>query len=106
MGTFGKSINFTKSGISVIIRDAEIKDAKALIDVNTNIAKEKIYMIREPDEAIYTIEGEKNKIERYMNSEGSLYLAAEVNNKVTGYIDFQNGGLRRTKHARSFQFIS
>ncbi len=102
MGTFGKSIYLAKNGARVIIRDAEIKDAKELIDVNMNIAEEKIYMMREPDEALYTVEGEKNKIERYSNSEGCLYLAAEVNNKVTGYIDFQNGGLRRTKHAGSF----
>ncbi len=102
MGTFGKSIYLAKNGAKVIIRDAEIKDAQELIDVNMNIAEEKLYMMREPDEALYTIEGEKNKIERYSNSEGSLYIAAEVNNKVIGYIDFQNGGLRRTKHAGSF----
>jgi RimJ/RimL family protein N-acetyltransferase len=92
----------TKNGVRVIIRDAEPKDAQSLIDVNMNIVNEKIYMMREPGEAIYTVEGEKNKIERYLNSEGSLYLSAEVNNKVIGYIDFQNGGLKRTKHAGSF----
>ena len=102
MGRFGKKNYLTKNGIKVIIRDAEPKDAQSLIDVNMNIVNEKIYMMREPDEAIYTIDGEKNKIERYLNSEGSLYLAAEVNNKVIGYIDFQNGGLKRTKHAGSF----
>ena len=102
MGRFGKKNYQTKNGITVIIRDAEPKDAQSLIDVNMNIVNEKIYMMREPDEAIYTIDGEKNKIERYLNSEGSLYLAAEVNNKVIGYIDFQNGGLKRTKHAGSF----
>jgi len=102
MGRFGKKNYQTKIGITVIIRDAEPKDAQSLIDVNMNIVNEKIYMMREPDEAIYTIDGEKNKIERYLNSEGSLYLAAEVNNKVIGYIDFQNGGLKRTKHAGSF----
>lgn len=102
MGRFGKKNYLTKNGIKVIIRDAEPKDAQSLIDVNMNIVNEKIFMMREPDEAIYTIDGEENKIERYLNSEGSLYLAAEVNNKVIGYIDFQNGGLKRTKHAGSF----
>ena len=102
MGRFGKKNYPAKNGINVIIRDAEPKDAQSLIDVNMNIVNEKIFMMREPDEAIYTIDGEKNKIERYLNSEGSLYLAAEVNNKVIGYIDFQNGGLKRTKHAGSF----
>ena len=101
MGRFGKKNYPAKNGIKVIIRDAEPKDAQSLIDVNMNIVNEKIFMMREPDEAIYTIDGEKNKIERYLNSEGSLYLAAEVNNKVIGYIDFQNGGLKRTKHAGS-----
>ncbi len=102
MGRFGKKNYPAKNGIKVIIRDAETKDAQSLINVNINVANEKIYMMREPDEAIYTIDGEKNKIERYLNSEGSLYLAAEANNKVIGYIDFQNGGLKRTKHAGSF----
>lgn len=102
MGRFGNKNYMTKNGVTVIIRDAEPKDAQSLIDVNVNIADEKIYMMREPDEAIYTVEGEKNKIERYLNSEGSLYLSAEVNNKVVGYIDFQNGGLKRTMHAGTF----
>lgn len=102
MGRFGNKKYVTKDGIRVIIRDAEPKDARSLIDVNMNVVNEKIYMMREPDEAVYTVEGEQNKIERYISSEGSLYLAAEVNNKVIGYIDFQNGGLKRTKHAGSF----
>lgn len=102
MGRFGNR-NFTaKNGVSITVRDARPEDAGSLINVNMKVVEEKLFMMREPGEAVYTIEGEKSKIERYLGCEGSLYLAAEADNQVIGYIDFQNGGLKRTRHAGSF----
>ena len=75
------------------------KDAKSLIEINLSVIDEKLFMLREPGEAIYTIDGEIRNIENLLKLEGTLYLVAEVNKKVVGYLDFKNGGFRRTKHS-------
>lgn len=91
-----------KNGLNIIIRSAEPKDAVPLIDINLNIVNEKLYMLRSPGEAFYTPEGEKEKIIRNNSSKGSLYIVAEAEGKVVGYLDFQNGGFKRTMHSGSF----
>lgn len=102
MGKTEKKYHTAKSGKNILIRNAESKDAGFLIDVNLKIAGEKIYMLRSTEEALYTKEGETAKIENYLNKEGSLYLIAESENKIAGYLDFQNGPFKKTKHAGSF----
>lgn len=99
MGRIGKKSYLTKDGTDVIIRDAEPRDAEQIIEIILQIVREKLYMMREPDEAIYTKDGEVINIENLLNSEGTLYIVAEVRNKVVGYLDFKNGALKRTKHA-------
>ena len=99
MGRIGKKNYLTKNGENVIIRDATPGDAESLIEIILQIVREKLYMMREPEEAIYTKEGEVINIENLINSEGTLYIVAEVGNKVVGYLDFKNGALKRTKHA-------
>ena len=91
-----------KNGLAINIRNARLIDAEQLIDINLSIIDENLYMLRSSGEAFYTPEGEKEKIIRNNGSEGSLYIVAEADGKVRGYLDFQNGGFRRTRHSGSF----
>ncbi|MCB0728032.1 MAG: GNAT family N-acetyltransferase [Ignavibacteriae bacterium] len=91
-----------KNGLNVIIRNAHPKDAVQIIDVNLKIVNEKLYMLRTPGETFYTPKAEKEKIAQYELSDGSLYIVAETEGKVVGYLDFENGGFKRTKHSGSF----
>lgn len=102
MGSIEKKNYLTNTGINVLIRNAGPGDAENLIDINMKIVNEKLYMLRQPEEAIYTKEGEIKKIENYLENDGSIYIVAEVDKKVIGYIDFQNGPFKRTQHAGSF----
>ncbi|MEO8210514.1 MAG: GNAT family N-acetyltransferase [bacterium] len=90
-----------KNKRNVLIRNAHQDDAETLIDINLKIIDEKLYMLRQPGEAVYTREGEIKNIENLLNNEGALYIIAEVENKAVGYLDFRNGGLKMTKHAGS-----
>lgn len=101
MGRIEPKNYLTKSKTKVVIRDAHPVDAEKLIDINLKIIEEKIYMLRQPGEAVYTKESEVKNIENLLKGEGTLYLVAEVENDVAGYLDFRNGGLKITKHAGS-----
>ena len=102
MGKIDRKNFISKNGSDVSIRTAEPRDAESLIDINMKIVNENLYMLRSPGEAAYTKDNERNKIENYLNSEGSLYIVAETGNKAVGYLDFQNGPFKKTKHAGSF----
>ncbi|MBK8550392.1 MAG: GNAT family N-acetyltransferase [Ignavibacteria bacterium] len=102
MGKIESKKLLSKGGETIIIRTAEPADAESLIYINMKIVNEKLYMLRQPREAVYTKDGEIKKIKDYLNSTGSLYIVAEVNGKVVGYLDFQNGGFKRTQHSGSF----
>lgn len=91
-----------KNGLNVIIRNAQSKDAVQIIDINLNIVNEKLYMLRTPGETFYTPKAEKEKIAKYETYEGSLYIVAETEGKVVGYLEFENGGFKRTQHSGSF----
>jgi len=91
----------TKNKTNVLIRVAHRDDAEQLIEINLKIIEEKLYMLRQPGEATYTKEGEVKNIENLLNCEGTLYIVAQVENNVIGYLDFRNGGLKITKHAGS-----
>lgn len=102
MGKIESEKYLSKDGEAILVRTAEPGDAESLIYINMKIVNEKLYMLRQPGEAIYTKEGEIKKIDNYLNSMGSLYIVAEVDKKVIGYLDFQNGGFKRTQHSGSF----
>jgi RimJ/RimL family protein N-acetyltransferase len=105
MGKAGKKQYFTKDGKSILIRDAEPKDAASLIDINTKVINEKLYMLRESDETNYTIDREAENIERHHSSEGAVFIVAEADGMIAGYLEFENGIFKRTKHSGMFSMF-
>ncbi|MEO8664495.1 MAG: GNAT family N-acetyltransferase [Ignavibacteria bacterium] len=98
MGNTENKIHKNKSGDSVLIRNAAESDAAQIIEINKEVIGEIYYMLREPEEGNYTLENAGNDIKNHLNNPGSLYIVAEVAGKVSGFLEFQNGGLRRTAH--------
>lgn len=92
----------TKSLRPLTIRTARPGDAGAINAIKREIVSQREYMLVEPDEANYSNEREAEKIKRYDESPGSLYLVAETDGEVIGYLDFANGHLRRTAHSGMF----
>jgi len=105
MGTIVNETHRDKNGKEIIIRNASVNDAARLIEVNKLVVAEQLYMMREPEEAIYTIENEVKSIENHLNNAGSLYIVAVSEGVVTGYLEFQNGGLKRTSHSGMFSMF-
>ena len=59
-------------------------------------------MLREIDEAVYSLEKEIEDIEDHLNNRGSVYFVAEYDKNVIGILEFENGSLKRTMHAGMF----
>jgi len=87
-----------KAGRDIIIRTAILKDARDIIKINKEIVQEGKYILHEPDEYKPTMLKEKTQIRNLRNTNGSIYLIAEINKKITGYLTFKKGGVRRTSH--------
>lgn len=95
----------TKSSLSVLIRTAKPSDAGAIIEINKSILKERIYMLRDPDEADYEIHKTENEILYHISGEGCLYIISEAEDKPMGYLEFSNGIFRKTRHAGMMQIF-
>jgi len=89
----------SKNNSIVSIRNVSIGDAEKIIEIKRSVVTEGEYMLREIDETNYTKEAERTDIKNHLNNKGSLYIVAEVENEVVGFLEFQNGGLKRTAHS-------
>ena len=91
-----------KNNSSVLIRTAYPNDAEKIIAIKKSIVMENTFMLREIEEAVYTFESEKKDIENHLKNNGSLYIVAEIENRVIGFLEFENGGLKKTSHSGMF----
>ncbi len=73
-----------KLGREVLLRNAEVSDAAALIYHLKITTAETPYLIREPQEITITLEQEKNFIESKIEAEGELLLVALIDGKHIG----------------------
>lgn len=105
MGSIDPKYYKLKSGKEIKIRSADKNDAASIIKINISVLSEMLYMMREPEEATYTVENTSRDIENHLNNHGSMYAVAEAEGNVIGYIEFQNGGLKRTAHAGIFSMF-
>lgn len=87
-----------KNGRKLILRTAMVKDAGQIVKLMRGIIKEGPFTLVEPDEYHATAKSEAKKIKRFRDSPGKIYLVAEVNKVVTGFISFDNWDTRRTSH--------
>lgn len=102
MGNIVKQTFRSKNEIEIVLRTAESSDAENIIELKKSVVSEGLYMLREIDETNYKKEDEIEQIDNCLNSEGSLYIVAESDNKIIGMLEFENGSLRRTRHAGMF----
>lgn len=105
MGSVERKYFNTKKGTGLIIRNGRFSDAEEIIALNKSVLDEQIFMMREHDEAKYNPQNFGNEIESYLHSPNHIYLVAEVENKIVGYIEFRNGSLKRTAHSGMFSMF-
>lgn len=88
-----------KTGRTIVLRNAEISDAEALIQYLKITTKETPYLIREPDEVTLTIEQEEHFIKNRINAERELLLIAAIDGKHIGNCSLMSiGSYKRYAH--------
>lgn len=81
---FGPKEIIDKNGRKVILRNAEVEDAKALIEYLKVTTGETPFLIREPDEVTLSLEQEKNFIKDKIDANRELMLIATIDGKHVG----------------------
>ncbi|WP_312430566.1 GNAT family N-acetyltransferase [Lacrimispora sp.] len=84
--------------MSVIIRPIEENDAESLWQMMSALDAETKYMMYEPKERTKNTDRIKSTIKEAAAG-NNLFLAAEADHEIVGYISAQKGILRRVKHS-------
>jgi len=87
-----------KNNSTFLVRNALPSDAKKLYDLKLSISKERIYSLGEPEEFRATSKSEKEKIKRFYEAEGKVYVVAEYRKNIIGLIEFDNFYHKKCTH--------
>ncbi|MBB6450231.1 RimJ/RimL family protein N-acetyltransferase [Geomicrobium halophilum] len=91
-----------KNGNKAIIRRAVVEDAEQLLTLSQSIIEEGNYMVTSPGELNITVDEEKQWIGEHIDSPGFAIFVAEIDTKIVGFINFQNGSRKNIEHSGSF----
>ncbi|HRO91634.1 MAG TPA: GNAT family N-acetyltransferase, partial [Promineifilum sp.] len=88
-----------KSSIPILIREARPEDAAALIAHFRQIfAEPGINLITEADEFSPPVESESRVIRQMASSPNSLFLVAEIDDRIVGQLTLEGGKRRNVQH--------
>ncbi len=86
-----------KNRMSVVIREAEVKDAENIIDVINSVGAEKVFILTE--RFAHDIDWEQNFIQEHVKEKKDRMLAvAEVKGKIVGVFDIHLGSNPKNRH--------
>ena len=89
----------TKTGIEVSFKNAEAAEAEDEINYLKQCCGETRFLLSEPEDVAYTVEGEEKFLEEYANSDNSLMLNAYINGRLIGNCSFAPiSNANRLKH--------
>jgi RimJ/RimL family protein N-acetyltransferase len=88
-----------KDGRTLLIREAEGKDAGFVLDFLKNICAETDFLTFGPGEFLISEVEEYEYLEKCRHSDSCVYLLALVEDKIIGALWFQGGARPRTRHA-------
>ncbi|MBY7144889.1 GNAT family N-acetyltransferase [Virgibacillus sp. NKC19-3] len=91
-----------KNGSKAAIREAKLEDAEQLLNLSNSVMDEGRYMVTRPGELNFTIDDEEKFIGKHIENPGSVLFVAEVDMKIVGLINFQNGWRKSLEHRGSF----
>ncbi|MDX8366770.1 GNAT family N-acetyltransferase [Cytobacillus sp. IB215665] len=82
----------------MIIRPIELNDAEKFLQLNKSI-DESGFMLFEPGEKSMTLEQQRKAIENIIAEKNSLFLVAEVEHKLVGFMNAFGGKVKRNQHS-------
>jgi ribosomal protein S18 acetylase RimI-like enzyme len=92
----------SKKDKEILLRNATVNDANEIALIKSEIIGEEVFMLRELAEANINADSEKEEISEHLNRDGSVYIVAEFDGHVIGFLEFLNGSLKRIRHSGMF----
>ena len=96
------SEKITKDGRTLLIRETQGKDARAVLEYLDMISQETDFLTFGPGEFNLTQKEEFDYLEKCWGAENCLYLLALLEGTVIGTLTFEAGTRPRTQHAGEF----
>lgn len=91
-----------KDSVEYIIRNVQLEDAEALLDIGRSVISEGEYFIAVSEEVEKTpLHEEKERIQRILDNIKETLIVAEVNGVVVGSIEFRSQTRKRLSHSGS-----
>ncbi|PLV59292.1 GNAT family N-acetyltransferase [Thermotoga sp. KOL6] len=90
-----------KNGNLLLIREANVWDARRLVDYMKEVTSETDFLITSPEE-VFDVSTEKRYIRMYKNDARKLMLVGEINREIVSVLSFNGFGRKRTKHVGEF----
>ncbi len=91
-----------KRNENVVIRSADVQDAKQILQLAKSVVAEDIYQLITLPELNITVASEKKWIVFHRDHSDRLLIVAEVNGEIVGLLNFANGSRIRTSHTGEF----
>ncbi|PHV12403.1 GNAT family N-acetyltransferase [Chitinimonas sp. BJB300] len=86
---------------NVIIRSVEPTDAQNLLALFQRLDSETNFMLLEPEERNLNLESQTRLLEQFLRAERNIYLVAESDQVIVGFMVGTCGGVQRNRHAMS-----
>ncbi|PLV56706.1 GNAT family N-acetyltransferase [Thermotoga sp. SG1] len=93
---FPKRVLLKDSSV-LMIREANIWDAKKIVEYMKEVTSETDFLITRPDE-VYDVSTERSYIKMYRNDPRKLMLLGEINKEIVSMLTFTGFGRKRTRH--------
>ena len=89
-----------KDGRRATIRSAQISDAEGVLEQVKSVFAEREYTVTiiDDDMSDFTVDKEKEWINKYIKQPGYLFIVAEVDGRIAGSADLYNGKRKRIQH--------
>lgn len=91
-----------KNGMELVIRNANIEDAKGLVEYLEKIAAESDFLTFGEGELDVSVEDEASFINSYIDVDNKLFLVGEINGKIIANLNFDSVDRPRIKHVGEF----
>ena len=82
----------------ITIREIQINDAEAFLELNKQLDEETKFMMLEPGERDATVDAQVNRIRGFTEHKNSTLLVAQSESKLIGYIVAMGGQYKRNTH--------
>lgn len=89
-----------KNGQTCLFRAPKKEDAKELIDLLKQVCGETCFLVNEPDEVNYTLEGEVAFINRFNESYYDIMIIFEIDGKIVGNCSIMPAANKRKERHR------